>query len=570
MNKVLLYDTTLRDGTQGEGISLSVADKVKILHCLDEFGIDYVEGGWPGSNPKDIEFFRRARDVDLGHTRMAAFGSTCRAGKAPEDDENLRKLIEVETPVVTIFGKSWKLHVTDVFRTTVEENVRMIEASVAFLVSEGREVIYDAEHFFDGFADDAGYALTTLEAACRGGSKCVVLCDTNGGTLTHVVGDAVARAREHLDAAGFRDVVLGIHTHNDSGLAEANSIEAVRCGAEHVQGTINGLGERCGNANLVTVIPNLILKLGRQLSVDRERLKSLTHVARLVCAAANQIFPENKPYVGKMAFAHKGGVHVNSVMKVARTYEHTTPESVGNSRRVLLSELSGKSNVLHLASQEGLGELADNREALQEVVEEIKRRENQGYVYEGAEASASLLMLRILGKLPEIFELVTYRTVVDHRASGGTLSEATVKIRVGGEEHLAVGEGVGPVDALDAAVRTAIQRFFPEVTGVRLSDYKVRVINADEATHARVRVMIESYDSDDGSTWGTVGVNENIIEASWRALRDAVLYGIIKKRDPGVLDSARETRAAGSGGNGRSTSAPSPSRGAHSGAATTN
>lgn len=531
MEKIILYDTTLRDGTQSEGVSFSVEDKLRILHTLDELNIDYVEGGWPGSNPKDIEFFNVARSVELSHARLAAFGSTCRAGTSPEDDLNIKTLIEVETPVVTIFGKSWKLHVTEVFRATLDENLRMIEDSVKYLIARDREAIYDAEHFFDGYADDPDYALKTLEAACHGGTKCVVLCDTNGGALTHVIGETVARVREHLDAVGHGEVDIGIHTHNDSGLAEANTLEAVRLGAVHVQGTINGLGERCGNANLITVIPSLALKMGKPLSIDHDALKSLTRVARFVCAAANQIFPENKPYVGTMAFAHKGGVHVNSVMKVAHTYEHIDPETVGNSRRVLISELSGKSNVLHLAGEEGILDLHGNPEAIQEAVREIKQRENQGYLYEGAEASAALLILRILDRVPDMFELLTYRTVVDHRASGGTLSEATVKIRVGGEEHLAVGEGVGPVDALDAAMRRAIQRFFPEVKGLRLSDYKVRVINADKATHARVRVMIESHDADDGTTWGTVGVNENLIEASWRALRDSVIYGILKKRD---------------------------------------
>ena len=529
-SKIEIYDTTLRDGTQGEGISFSVSDKLRILHCLDEFRVDYVEGGWPGSNPKDIEFFEAAKDADLKHTRLAAFGSTCRARSNPEDDTNLRRILDVETPVVTIFGKSWTLHVTDVFRTTLDENLRMIEDSIRYLHSQGRHVIYDAEHFFDGFFNDEAYALSTLEAASRGGASCLVLCDTNGGTLTHQIGEIFIRVRDHLEKAGH-NVDLGIHTHNDSGVAEANSLEAVRQGAVHVQGTINGYGERCGNANLVTVIPNLMLKLERALSIDKASLKSLSRVSRLVSAVANQIFRENKPYVGKMAFAHKGGVHVNSVMKVSHTYEHTTPDVVGNSRRVLVSELSGRSNILHLASQEGIAELETNKDALQKVVNEVKQRENRGFVYEGAEASAVLIILGILGKLPEIYELVTYRTTVDHRRTGGTISEATVKIKVAGEEHLAVGEGVGPVDSLDVALRSAIERFFPEIHGVKLSDYKVRVINATEATHARVRVMIESYDAKDGVKWGTVGVNENIIEASWGALRDSIIYGILRKRD---------------------------------------
>jgi 2-isopropylmalate synthase len=524
MTKILLYDTTLRDGSQGEGISFSAEDKLKILRCLDGFRIDYVEGGWPGSNPKDLDFFTAARGERLQHTRLAAFGSTTRPGTRPQDDANLRELAAVDTPVVTLFGKSWKLHVIEILRTTLEENLRMIESSVAHLRSYGREVIYDAEHFFDGFRDDSDYALATLQAAARGGADTLVLCDTNGGTLPHQVAEVVHQVVER-----FPGVQIGIHTHNDGGVAVANSIEAVRVGAVQVQGTINGIGERCGNADLVAIIPNLLLKLGYNLSLDRDSLRSLTHVARYVSAVANHNYPENQPFVGRMAFAHKAGVHVNSVLKVAQTYEHLDPEEVGNSRRVLISELSGKSNLVHLAAQEGI-DLENNAAALAQAVREIKQLENQGYVFEGAEASSALVILRALGKLPNLFELVTYRAFVDHRQSGGTISEATVKIRVGGDEHLAVGEGVGPVDALDAALRIAIQRFFPEVKGVRLSDYKVRVINANEGTHAHVRVMIESVDSESRASWGTVGASENIIEASWIALRDSLIYGILKKR----------------------------------------
>lgn len=538
--RIEIYDTTLRDGSQGEGISFSVEDKLKILLCLDAFRIDYVEGGWPGSNPKDVEFFVAARDVELKHTRVAAFGSTCRPGTQPQDDANLQALLEVQTPVVTIFGKSWKLHVTEVFRTTLEENLRMIEESVRYLRSHDRHVIYDAEHFFDGYEDDADYALATLDAAHRGGAQCLVLCDTNGGSLTHELGERVASVIER-----YSDVDIGIHTHNDSGVAIANSLEAVRRGCVQVQGTVNGLGERCGNADLIPIVAGLLLKMDRKLSIDTENLGqpghgSLTHVSRYVAALANQTFPENLAYVGRMAFAHKGGVHVNSVMKVTRTYEHVRPEDVGNSRRILISELSGKSNVQQLASDEGIQFGTDDDEALRRAVQEIKELESQGYVFEGAEASSSLILLKSLKGLEEFFTLVAYRTVVDHRASGGTLSEATVKIRVGGEEHLTVGEGIGPVDALDQALRSAIRRFFPEVKAMRLRDYKVRVINADQSTHAKVRVMIETVDADTGETWGTVGANENIIEASWIALRDSIVYGILKKR--GAL-GARDTAA---------------------------
>ncbi len=527
--KILIYDTTLRDGSQGEGISFSLDDKIKILGELDSFRVDYVEGGWPGSNPKDIEFFKAAGSLKLEHTRLAAFGSTMRANKQPQEDENLQALLEVETPVVTIFGKSWRLHVLEVFRTTLAENLRMIEESVRYLKRAGREVIYDAEHFFDGYADEPDYAVETLKAAQRGGADCLVLCDTNGGTLPQTIGGVMARMKEI-----FPDISLGIHTHNDGGLAAANSLEAVSHGAVHVQGTFNGLGERCGNADLAVVIPNLILKMGRKLQITQESLRKLTHTARYISAIANQNFPENHPFIGQMAFAHKGGVHVNSVMKVAKSYEHIDPDQVGNSRRVLISELSGKSNLEFLASQKGI-DLTANPQASRAAVKEIKRLESQGYVFEGAEASTALILLRALGKIPTYFELVNYRTIVQHQAvdenGGQTVCEATVKIRVGGEEHLAVGEGVGPVDALDAALRAAIKPFFPEVEKVRLSDYKVRVVNADAATTAKVRVLIESTDPEHEHTWGTVGASDNIIEASWEALRDSIIYGIFWARE---------------------------------------
>jgi len=528
MKRVFIFDTTLRDGSQGEGISFSLNDKLKILEELDTIRVDYVEGGWPGSNPKDIEFFKAARAVKLVNTRLTAFGSTMRPQKRPQDDANLQALLEVETPVVTIFGKSWKLHVLEVFRTTLTENLRMIEESVRFLKKAGRETIYDAEHFFDGYADDPEYALKTLEAARQGGADCLVLCDTNGGTLPHVVGELTARVKEH-----FPDTPIGIHTHNDGGLAAANSLESVRNGAVHVQGTFNGLGERCGNADLAVVIPNLILKLGCELQIDRDHLRKITHTARHISAISNQSFPENQPFIGQMAFAHKGGVHVNSVMKVSRSYEHIDPEQVGNTRRVLISELSGKSNLEFLAGQKGI-DIGADPQASRAAVKEIKDLENRGYAFEGAEASSTLILLRAMGKIPTYFELLHYRTIVQHledQNGGSTVTEATVKIRVGGQEELAVGEGVGPVDALDAALRKAIRPFFPEVAKVRLSDYKVRVVNAEDATSARVRVLIESTDPEHEHTWGTVGVSTNIIEASWEALRDSLIYGIFYARE---------------------------------------
>jgi len=523
MSHVEIYDTTLRDGSQGEGISFSREDKLKILKCLDDFAIDFVEGGWPGSNPKDVEFFHAAKDVALSHARLVSFGSTCRPGKDPSEDKNIQALIEVGTPVVTIFGKTWKLHVTEIIRTTLEENVRMIEDSVRYLRSQGKEVIYDAEHFFDGYRDDPGYALETLAAAQRGGARVLVLCDTNGGTLPRTVGTAVKQVRERLQGAS-----LGIHTHNDSGVATANSLEAIEQGAMHIQGTFNGLGERCGNADLSDIIPSLILKMGKTLSISRQRLVRLTHTARYVCAIANRTFPENHPYVGQMAFAHKAGVHVNSVMKLANTYEHIPPDEVGNSRRILISELSGKANIQHLAIARGL-DLDAHPQAAQRAVDEIKQLENEGFVFEGAEASSALIVLKHMERLPDFFELLRYKVVVEHRATGGTFNEATVKIRVRGEEHLAVGEGVGPVDALDAAFRAAIREFYPELDRIVLYDYRVRIINAAAGTNAKVCVHIESMDRENDESWGTVGAGENIIEASWSALKDSMIYGLWRK-----------------------------------------
>jgi 2-isopropylmalate synthase len=521
---IKIYDTTLRDGTQGEGVSFSRRDKVKILRLLDEFSIDYVEGGWPGSNPKDIDFFKAAADIELNHSKLAAFGSTCRKDSDPQDDANLKAILEVKTPVVTIFGKSWHLHVTEVLRTTPEENLRMIKDSVSYLVSQDREVIYDAEHFFDGYKADPGYALETLSAAREGGASCLVLCDTNGGALPGEVAEIMKATRKKLP-----EEEIGIHTHNDGGMADANTLTAVEGGADHIQGTFNGLGERCGNTNLTVVIPNLLLKMDRELSINADSLPNLTHLSRFIHAIGNLNFPENHPFVGQMAFAHKGGVHVNSVMKVADSYEHINPEMVGNTRRILISELSGRSNMSHLAKAEGI-DLDAHPEAAGKAVEEIKALENGGYVFEGAEASATLIILKHMGVETEFFELVRYRTSVEHRRSGGTFTEATVKIKVKDQEFLAVGEGVGPVDAMDEALRKAIQRFFPEVDSIFLKDYKVRVNDVSAGTDATVCVTIEGADREDEVSWTTVGASENLIEASWSALKDSISYGLLRKK----------------------------------------
>lgn len=533
--RVLIYDTTLRDGSQSEGISFSLEDKLKILRCLDEFGVDYVEGGWPNSNPKDAAFFQRARDLPLRHARVSAFGSTRRRSAAASKDENLRALLGAGTPVVAVFGKAWLLHVTEVLGCTPEENLRMVRESVAFLKEAGREVVFDAEHFFDGYRESDAYALEVLGAARAGGADTIVLCDTNGGTLPHESRAIVARAVKEFGAC------VGIHVHNDAGVAVANSLDAVREGAVQVQGTFNGLGERCGNADLAVVIPNLILKMGCALGVSREALARLTHVARYVSAVANHHFAENSPFVGARAFAHKGGVHVHSVMKQGRTYEHVAPEDVGNDRRFLVSELAGKANIRLIARQEGI-DLGGGEDVPRAVVTEIKRLEHEGYQFEGAEASAALLIKRVLGQAPVAFELEIFRVIVERRPQARTtVSEATVKVRVDGREELSVGEGTGPVAALDAALRAALSEFYPEVEAVRLTDYRVRVVDEDSGTAARVRVIIDS--ADDKGSWSTVGVSENIIEASWLALVDSILYGLNRH---GAIERFNGRKNAGS------------------------
>ena len=523
--RVWIYDTTLRDGSQAEGISFSVEDKLKILACLDRLGVDYVEGGWPSSNPKDAAFFARARDVPLAHARLSAFGSTRHRLRAADTDPNLRGLVDAGTPVVTIFGKSWLLHVTHVLGVSPEENLGMIRESVAFLKAAGREVIFDAEHFYDGWRDDAGYAREVLAAAREGGADVLVLCDTNGGMLPPEFRGITAQVVEAFGAC------VGVHVHNDAGVAVANSLDAVALGAAHVQGTFGGLGERCGNADLVPVIANLVLKMGCTLGTTPERLKDLTHAVRYISMVANHRLPENSPFVGARAFAHKGGMHVNSVMKAAHTYEHVAPEHVGNDRRILVSELAGRANIVQLARREGI-DLGAHEDVPQAVAAQIKRLENEGYQFEGAEASAALIIKRLLGQVPVAFELVGFRVFVERRAQDTVpISEATVKVSVDGRPQLSVGEGNGPVAALDAALRASLSQFYPEVAGVRLTDYRVRVIDEDIGAAAKVRVVIESADAD--GAWGTVGVSENIIEASWLALVDSILYGLIRH---GVID----------------------------------
>ncbi len=518
--KIFTYDTTLRDGTQGEEVSFSAEDKIKIAKRLDAFGIDYIEGGWPGSNPKDMEFFEKARSVKFVHAKIAAFGSTRRAKNSVEDDANIKALLDAQTPVVTIFGKTWILHVKEALQITEEENLEIISDSVAYLKKNGKEVVYDAEHFFDGFKTDKAYALKTLQAAQSSGADVIVLCDTNGGTMPWEVSEIVDQVRPHIT------VQLGIHTHNDCELGVANSLAAIRGGATHVQGTINGYGERCGNANLCSIIPNLEIKLGSS-TVGADQLKRLTDLSRYVSELANLKHRKNQAYVGESAFAHKGGVHVSAVMKTPKTYEHVEPETVGNVRRVLVSDLSGRSNVLYKAQEMGL-KIDDKSPAAQKVVEELKEMEHYGYYFEDAEASFELLVKKHTGEIRKLFELERFKISI-HKDSNDmdARSEALIKIRVGDETEITAAEGNGPVNAMDKALRKALERFYPQLKEIHLTDYKVRVLDSQNATAAKVRVLIETKNGT--SSWNTVGVSSDVVDASWKALVDSITYHLLKK-----------------------------------------
>ncbi len=523
--QVEFYDTTLRDGTQAEDFNLSVEDKLRVALKLDELGIDYIEGGWPGSNPKDARFFREIKDYTLKHARIAAFGSTHHPRKSPEEDANLKALIEARTPVITIFGKSWDIHVKEALRTTLERNLEIIAASVAYLRPHCEKLFYDAEHFFDGFKENPDYAIATLKKALEAGADCLVLCDTNGGSLPHEITEIVREVKKRLG----KGVPLGIHAHNDTECAVANSLAAVREGAIQVQGTINGFGERCGNANLCSIIPNLVLKMGYEAEVA-QHLSRLTEVSRYVCEMANLSHPRYLPYVGRSAFAHKGGIHVSAVMRAPRTYEHIDPELVGNTRRVLVSDLSGRSNIVYKAQQFGIRLSADDP-MIAKIVEEVKKREAQGYQFEAAEASLELLMYRLIGEPKQYFELLGYRVFDLAREGESPLVEATVVVRVppgvGEVEHTAA-TGNGPVNALDNAIRKALERFYPQIKEMTLEDYKVRVLPGSPGTGAVVRVLIFSQDRQD--RWGTVGVSHDILEASCMALVDSLTYKLFKDR----------------------------------------
>jgi 2-isopropylmalate synthase len=536
---VRLYDTTLRDGTQREGLSLSVDDKLRIARELDVLGIHYVEGGWPGSNPKDAEFFQRARKLKLRNAKIAAFGSTRHATGRCETDLNIQALVEADTPVVTIVGKSSVLHVERVLETTRDENLRMIADSVSYLAGRGKEVIYDAEHFFDGFDQDPDYALSTLAAAASAGAHCVVLCDTNGGSLPDVVADTVAAVAGYLASRGLGDTPIGVHTHNDAGLAVANAMAGVRAGAIHVQGTINGYGERCGNMDLVPLIANLQLKLGYEC-VSEDQLQRLTEVSHLVADIANLNPDAHAPYVGRSAFAHKGGIHVAAVHKFRESYEHVDPARVGNETRVVVSELAGRKNVRMRA--EALGLDMEGRERA--VLQQIKELENNGFQFEAADGSFEMLVRRSDPAYRPPFELLDYTAIVSKQGDGAPRVQAMVKLRVGDQVMHTAADAEGPVHALDCAIRKALLPYYPELADVHLVDFKVRIIDTHMGSAAKPRVLIESARGDD--RWSTVGCSENIIEASWQALWDSLELPLLRSRD-GVEPSNPSGAAAATG-----------------------
>ena len=522
MSRIAVYDTTLRDGMQAEGVSFSLEDKLAIAKRLDELGVDYIEGGYAASNQKEMQFFQAVSDLGLGHSKVVAFGSTRRADNSAADDVSLNAVLACETPSATIVGKTWDFHVLEVLGCSLDDNLTICAESVEYLKRNGRETFFDAEHFFDGYKASPEYAMRVLSAAAQAGADALILCDTNGGALPDDVYKIVKAVCDR-----FGGVPVGIHTHNDSDCATANTAAAVRAGAVHVQGTINGLGERCGNANLCAVIPTLALKLGLE-ALSPERIRTLTEVSRFVFEICNVAPVPNMPYVGESAFAHKAGQHVDALRKNHRTYEHVDPEFVGNERRFLISELSGKSNVLAELEK---ARIAQDKELAKRILLRVQEMENEGYQFEAADASFDLLVKRVMGTFVSSFELIKYHVDVEKRRTGELVTEATVKLRVGNEEEHVVAEGDGPVNALDAALRKSLERFYPSIKEVHLFDYKVRVVNAGAGTAARVRVIIESRDK--SSIWGTVGVSENIIEASWLALRDSVEYKLQKVKQAG-------------------------------------
>lgn len=517
-NQIEVFDTTLRDGTQGEGVNLSVQDKILIAHRLDDFGIDIIEGGWPGSNPRDEEFFRKIKNSDFQIAQICAFGSTARTLNKIDEDQNLQAILRAETSIVSIFGKTWKLHSEKGLGISTNENAELIFKSIEFLKKNDKKVIYDAEHFFDGYKDDKEFALKMLKSAEAAGADTIVLCDTNGGTLPHEVYDIVLEIKNHIYSP------IGIHTHNDSELAVANSIAAMEAGAVHVQGTINGVGERCGNANLCSIIPNIILKLKRKTN-HNINLEHLTSLSNFVFELMNLAPNSRTAYVGKSAFAHKGGIHVSAVLKDSRMYEHIDPKTVGNKQRVLVSDLSGQSNIYYKAKELGI-DLTDKKELSKKLVTYIKDLEYNGFQFDGAEASFELLLRSELNEFLPYFDVLDSKVNVFYDKQGVSKAEAVLKIKVDGEIEHTAADGDGPVNALDNALRKALLRFYPDISLIKLIDYKVRVLNEKEGTAAKVRVIIES--SDGNETWSTVGVSEDIIEASFQALRDSINFKLFK------------------------------------------
>ncbi len=516
--EVEIYDTTLRDGAQAEGVSFSLEDKLRITRRLDDFGIHFIEGGYPGSNPKDKEYYDRVRSLTLKSARIAAFGSTRRKDATCAKDEGVQTLVKAGPDVVTIVGKSWDLHVDNIIKATRKANLEMIADTVRYLKRRGFFVIFDAEHFYDGFKENRQYALETLKAASDAGADRIVLCDTNGGSIPGRIAEATTAA---VQAAACG---IGIHAHNDTELAVANSIAAVTAGAIHIHGTINGLGERCGNANLCSVIPNLMLKMGLKC-IPENRLAGLTDLANFVSELANQPLPNRLPYVGRSAFTHKAGLHIDGIRKVRRANEHCVPEDVGNRTRALISEIAGRGNVLVLAGQMGI-DLSENPDVVKSILHELKDLEYRGYQFEAAEGSFEILIRKKLGTHKRFFDLVSFRVSVDKRRGKEIFSEATIKIRVGEHEEFSVGEGDGPVNALDNALRKVLEKFYPSLSEMRLTDYKVRVLDEKAGTAAGVRVLITSRDN--AGSWGTVGVSENVIQASWDALVDSLEYKLLK------------------------------------------
>ncbi|MFM9278642.1 citramalate synthase [Paenibacillus jiagnxiensis] len=520
MSKTIsIFDTTLRDGTQGEGISLSADDKLKIAKKLDDLGVHYIEGGIPGSNSKDIEFFKRVQQLGL-RAKITAFGSTRRKDSVTEQDANLQRILQSGAQAATLVGKSWDFHVHTALQTTLEENLAMIYDSIAFLKRSGMEVIFDAEHFFDGYKNNPEYAVAVMKKAQEAGADWLVMCDTNGGSMPHEIYEIVTSLGQTVESAR-----LGIHTHNDCELAVANALTAVQAGARQVQGTMNGYGERCGNANLCSVIPNLQLKLGYEC-ISGEQMKQLTNSARYISEVANVNMPVNQPYVGNAAFAHKGGIHVSAIMRDSRTYEHIVPEEVGNKQRVLVSELAGQSNVLSKAKDIGI-HLDPSSEEARSVIEKIKDLEHQGYQFEGADASLELLIREANGEIKELFTFESFKVLVEKSAGRPVVSEAFVKLNVAGSSVYTAAEGNGPVNALDNALRKALAQYFPALRDMHLSDYKVRVLDEKDATAAKVRVLIESRNYE--NTWNTVGVSGNVIEASWEALVDSFRHALLSE-----------------------------------------